>query len=225
MIRYFFIAVFSLSLLSDVLAQTGNVFLTPTPGETTTIILEGCLNSAVPPQVVPMNGGTCANGGVPVTITNTPSVNVANTPGVTVNNSPTVQPGNTQNTTPWLTSQASSPTGGATSLTPFITTSSTNATLVAAGQHNLYDVQVIQTTTTLGDLRLYDINGTPNCASTTGLVRNWPIQSNAISPGVGFSFPGGMNFANGITFCFTGANSNTDNSNGPAGVTINMGYK
>ncbi len=136
----------------------------------------------------------------------------------------TVQPGNTANTTPWLVSPSASATGGAT---PYHVASaaSNNSTNVKNAPGTVYDLTIIQTTTTLGDFRFYDSASAPTCSSATGVVNNLPVQSNAISPGLHLNYPAGKLFANGISFCYTGAIADNDNTNAATGVQIQIDYK
>jgi hypothetical protein len=136
----------------------------------------------------------------------------------------TVQPGNTPNTVPWLVAPSASASGGAT---PYHVGSaaSNNSTNVKASAGTVYDLTIINTTTTLGDFRFYDSASAPTCSSATGVVNNLPVQSNVISPGLHLNYPGGKLFANGISFCYTGAVADNDNTNAATGVQINIDYK
>ena len=96
------------------------------------------------------------------------------------------------------------------------------ATNVKASPGVLWDVTIIQTTTTLGDFRLYDSASAPTCSSATGVVGNYPVQSNATSPGLHLPFPAGKKFVNGIAFCLTGAVADNDNTNFVTGVQLNL---
>lgn len=115
--------------------------------------------------------------------------------------------------------------GGAT---PFhaLSAASNNATSLKQEPGTVYDITIIQTTTTLGDFRLYDTAANPpTCSSATGVVANYALQSNATTPGLHLTFPLGKAFANGIGFCLTGAVADNDNSNFVTGVQINVDYK
>lgn len=121
----------------------------------------------------------------------------------------------------------SAPKGGASPYHLLVSTASTNSNNVKGSAGTVYSITVVQTTTTLGDLRIYDSSTAPTCSSSTNMVHNIPIQSNATSPGVHLTFPTGLKFSNGIGFCFTGAVADNDSTNwgGTAsGVAINIGY-
>ena len=106
-----------------------------------------------------------------------------------------------------------------------LSAASNNATNVKSTPGVVYDITITQTTTTLGDLRLYDSASSPTCSSATGVIGNWAVQSNAVSPGMHLTFPVGKVFANGISFCLTGAVADNDNTNFVTGAQVNMDYK
>lgn len=96
---------------------------------------------------------------------------------------------------------------------------------VKASAGTVYDLTIINTTTTLGDFRWYDSASAPTCSSATGVVSNLPVQSNAVSPGFHLNYPVGKNFVNGISFCYTGAVADNDSTTPATGVQINLTYK
>ena len=123
----------------------------------------------------------------------------------------------------------SNTTGGCTWSTTYMTGSANNATLISTGAHTLCGFTVTQLSTTAGYLRWYDSSGSPTCSSASGFVGAYPVQSNATSPGLSPNLGSfGMAFANGLAFCFTGANGNNDNTSW-GGTTNNVilavGYK
>ncbi len=106
---------------------------------------------------------------------------------------------------------------------------STNSTSVAAGTHTLTALNLINTTTTIYYLRMYDSATAPTCSSATGFKRTWPIPPAAAAGGaagiaanIGST---GTQFAAGIGFCLTGGPSSTDNTNAATGVFVNMDYR
>lgn len=120
---------------------------------------------------------------------------------------------------------ATATTGGDTSF-HVIAANSNNATSISSGAHTIYEVQVTNYGTNLGDLRIYDVSGAPTCSSATGVIRNWPTQSNATSPGFTYSFPLGIAITTGLSFCFTGAVADNDNTSfAGTNAAINIGYK
>ncbi len=116
-------------------------------------------------------------------------------------------------------------TGGCT-WAHFASAVSTNSTIVSTGAHTLCGFEIITTVATLADFRLYDSATLPTCSSGTGVVGNYPVQSNAISPGMsipmGFA---GRAFSNGLAFCLTALVSDSDSNNTTTGMQINIGYK
>lgn len=124
-------------------------------------------------------------------------------------------------------SQFANVTGGAT-LFHLLSAASNNATNVKAVAGTVYSVTVVNTTTSLGFLRLYDTASTPTCSSSVGVVQNYPVPFGASSAGGGLTLNPevGLAFFNGIGICFTGGPlADNDNSNAFTGVAINLGYK
>lgn len=106
---------------------------------------------------------------------------------------------------------------------------STNSTSVVSGAHTLAAMNLLNITTTVYYLRMYDSAGAPTCSSATGYIRSWPIPP-AIAAGLvgGIAVnlgSGGTGFTNGIGFCVTGGPSSTDNTNAATGLFINLDYK
>lgn len=123
------------------------------------------------------------------------------------------------------TNPAAAATGGATP-GHFLSAATNNSTSVKGSAGTLYTLEVVQTTTTLGDLRLYDSAAAPTCSSATGVVKNYAVQSNATSPGFIIDFgAAGIAFANGIGICLTGAVSDSDNTSFVTGVQVNYSFK
>lgn len=103
-----------------------------------------------------------------------------------------------------------------------LTASGTNSTSVVAGSHALYRLTATNPTVTGGWLRLYDSATAPTCSSATNAADPYWVPP---SGGINITDPVGVSFSNGIAFCFTGGGTDTDNTNGPAGVSISMNYK
>ena len=109
-----------------------------------------------------------------------------------------------------------------------LSAASTNATTIKSSAGSLKSLNWLQTTTTLMDIRLYDVASfsSSSCASATGLIANFVVQSNAVSPGGSPAFPPeGIAFANSIGMCITGANTNTDTTNAVTGLNVNWTFK
>lgn len=137
----------------------------------------------------------------------------------------TVQPGNTANTTPWLVSLIP-PTTGGVSTCYLSSAASTNSTSCKASAGQLYNVRVINTTSTIYYLRLYNSSSAPTCSSATGFVESIPIpHGSGAGAGVANSLTIGQTFGTGLGFCLTGGGGSTDNTNAATGVYISLLYK
>jgi hypothetical protein len=120
---------------------------------------------------------------------------------------------------------AAAATGGATP-GHILSAASNNATNIKASAGTLSELSILQTTTTLMDVRLYDTATTPTCSSATGVVANYVVQSNAVSPGMTIPLgPFGKAFVNGIGICITGANADNDNTSAVTGLNVNYSFK
>ena len=125
----------------------------------------------------------------------------------------------------WAASLGAAATGGCMP-GHFLSAASNNATSVKNSAGTLCSLTVVQTTTTTGDLRLYDSAAAPTCSSAAGVVQNYAVQSNAISPGFSIPIgPYGMAFVNGIGVCLTGNVADNDNTNFATGVQVNYAFK
>jgi hypothetical protein len=106
---------------------------------------------------------------------------------------------------------------------------STNSTSVKASAGTLTGITLLNTTTTVYYLRMYNLAAGPTCSSATGFVRTWPIPPAASAGLVGGVSPhlpvGGTAFSTGIAFCLTGGGSSTDNTNAATGVYVNLDYQ
>lgn len=118
----------------------------------------------------------------------------------------------------------SSTVGGATGGT-ILSAASNNSTSIKASAGTLYSLTLIQTTTTLMDVRFYDTASAPTCSSATGMKLNFVAQSNATSAGATYNLgPTGVAFTTGIGVCITGANANNDNTNAATGLNLIYAY-
>jgi hypothetical protein len=106
---------------------------------------------------------------------------------------------------------------------------STNSTEIKGVPARLCDLTLINTTTTLYYLRLYDTATAPTCSSATGVKHVYPIPFGATNAGGGIQrtlgTSGGEAYANGIGFCLTGAGTDTDTTNAATGVYIEGSYR
>lgn len=109
--------------------------------------------------------------------------------------------------------------------TGIVSTASTNAFNCAAAAANLYEFSAVNTTGTLAYVRLYNTSTSPTCSSATGFVLSIPVPASTSGAGIVKTFPVGRAFSTGISGCITGGGSSTDNTNAPAGVYVDIGFK
>ncbi len=96
-------------------------------------------------------------------------------------------------------------------------TASTNAQNCKPAGGFITGIRMVNTSATLGYLRLYNLAAAPTCSSATGFVESIPIPANASGAGlVDVTAP--VLYATGIGFCITGGGGNNDNTNAPAGI-------
>src|ERR1019366_6666112 len=106
-----------------------------------------------------------------------------------------------------------------------VSAASTNATVCKASAGNIYGFRVVNTTSTIYYLRLYNLTTGPTCSSATGFVESIPIPASTSGAGFAFLEPMGEAYTTGISFCFTGGSSSTDNTNAAVGVFGTILYK
>lgn len=106
----------------------------------------------------------------------------------------------------------------------FLSTASTNATNVLSGNTLLGAGIVVNTTTTVYYLKLYNKATAPVCGTD---VPQWtiPIPFGASNAGGGFVLPlgQGLSFPLGLGFCITGGIADNDTSAAAAGIVVNLG--
>lgn len=104
---------------------------------------------------------------------------------------------------------------------------STNATLCKAAPARLMNVKVLNTTSTVYYLRLYNLATAPTCSSATGFVETIPIGHNSGNVGgtVFINGASGEFYSTGLGFCITGGGSSTDNTNAGTGLYLTLDYK
>ena len=109
----------------------------------------------------------------------------------------------------------------------YISTASTNSTLISTGAHTLYDLQITGLNTVAAYVRIYDTAGAPTCSSATGASHTYLVIGSATAQG-GMVVPipsQGEAYVNGLAFCITGGSADTDNTNAPVGVIVNAAFK
>lgn len=115
------------------------------------------------------------------------------------------------------------PTAGLTSY--LSSAASTNATSVKGSAGTVYGYNLINTTSTLYYLRMYNLSSAPTCSSSTGFVQSIPIPASTSGAGVQIQKNIGQAFTTGIAFCLTGGAGSTDNTNAATGVFVDILYK
>lgn len=106
-----------------------------------------------------------------------------------------------------------------------VSAASTNATNCKASAGNIYGFRFVNTTGTLYYLRMYNLASAPTCSSATGFVETIPIPANASGAGIVAIEPMGEAYTTGVSFCFTGGSSSTDNTNAATGVFGTILYR
>jgi hypothetical protein len=102
---------------------------------------------------------------------------------------------------------------------------STNSTNCKASPGNFYGVRAVNTTASLYYLRLYNSSSAPTCSSSTGFIESIPIPASATGAGIMAVLPIPIGYSTGISFCFTGGGSSTDNTSAATGVYLTLYYK
>ena len=103
----------------------------------------------------------------------------------------------------------------------FLSTASTNSTLVAPGGQFLRSVLIVNTTATTYYLKLYDTVSAPTCGVGAPKMRI-PIPPQANGGGVIPLSWQSLQFVNGVGFCLVGAIADNDTSNAATGVALNF---
>jgi len=130
-------------------------------------------------------------------------------------------------TNPLTVQSVSAATGGATQY-HLIAAATDNATNVKASAGTVYGVQLAGLGSAPAYLKFYNTNSTPTCASSP-LVKTLMIPAASTAANGGGSnvtFPLGVAFTTGISFCVvTGIADNDDNAPAAATYIINFDYK
>lgn len=102
------------------------------------------------------------------------------------------------------------------------TGANTNSNVMKNAPATICDLSIVNTSTTLGYLKLYDQATAPTCSSATNLKHVYPIPlgPSNIGAGIGRSLTFGEQYNVGIGYCVTGGGGDTDNTAGPAGIFI-----
>ena len=103
-----------------------------------------------------------------------------------------------------------------------VSAASTNSTLISAGSHVLYAVNLNNTNSSTAYIRFYDTATAPTCSSATGIKLQFVLLQS--KPVARFNLFGN-HFANGIGYCLTGAFGDTDTTNATTGIAVDTMYK
>lgn len=147
--------------------------------------------------------------------------------GTTGTGSPrvTIASDNTANSNPWLAQPVPGTANGASTCV-VQSGASTNATNCKNGAGLVYGLEVINTTSTIYFLRLYNLSTSPTCSSATGFVRTIPIpHASGAGAGIANFYTVGETYGTGIGFCLTGGGGSTDNTNAATGIYLTLHYK
>lgn len=109
-----------------------------------------------------------------------------------------------------------------------VSAASTNSNSCKGSAGNFYGFDLVNTTTTVYYLRLYNTAAAPTCFSATGFIRSVPVPPAAAAGGAGGIvrvLPIGVGYATGIGYCLTGGSSSTDNTNAATGIFGTVLYK
>jgi len=137
----------------------------------------------------------------------------------------TIASDNTANSNPWLAQPVPGTTNGASTCV-VQSAASTNATNCKNAAGLIYGLEVINTTSTIYYLRLYNLSTSPTCSSATGFIRTVPIpHGSGAGAGIANFYTVGETFGTGIGFCLTGGGNSTDNTNAATGVYVTLHYK
>lgn len=109
-------------------------------------------------------------------------------------------------------------------LTPSHTMSAatTNSTLIAAGRHALYGINVINTSAAIVYVKLYNKVTAPTCGTDTP-VAQFQIAATTGQLQKGFFMP--VSFPLGIGLCMTALPANADTTAVATGVSVDLAYK
>jgi hypothetical protein len=106
----------------------------------------------------------------------------------------------------------------------FDSAATTNATEVWVGSSLVKQIFVTNSTTTVYWFKLYDTATTPTC-NTTPVVFKGAVPASASVGGFSVSLPDGLQFQNGVGFCLTANQADSDNTAAATGVVINFAIK
>jgi hypothetical protein len=106
-----------------------------------------------------------------------------------------------------------------------VSAATTNSTNCKNAAGNVYGFRFVNTTGTIYYLRMYNSSSAPTCSSATGFIESIPIPASTSGAGFAFLEPMGEAYTTGISFCFTGGSSSTDNTSAAVGVFGTILYR
>ncbi len=104
-----------------------------------------------------------------------------------------------------------------------LTTASTNASVVKASAGSIGCIVAINTTATIGYLKIFNKASSPTLGTDTP-VWNLPVPANTSGAGAVIPIPAGISFSTGIAIAVTGAIALLDSTSGPNGIAVNIGF-
>ena len=109
----------------------------------------------------------------------------------------------------------------------FDSVASTNSTLVVTGNVQIRALIAANTTVVIYWLKLYDTAVAPTCGTTLPVVFKMPIPFGASNAGGGFAIPipDGLQFKNGLGFCITANQADSDATVAATGLVVDFGIK
>jgi hypothetical protein len=107
----------------------------------------------------------------------------------------------------------------------YLSTASTNSTLVKSGPGQITAMVLTNITTSAYVLKLYDLAVAPTCGTSTPKWRVSIPTSSTAGSGIAVNLGNPLQFINGIGFCITGGLPDSDSTSAAVGVSINLGIK
>lgn len=108
----------------------------------------------------------------------------------------------------------------------FDSAATTNSVLVRGGNAKIFTIVLVNTTTTLYYLKLYDVSAAPTCASDE-VKWKVPIPFGSSNAGGGAIIPisDGLDFDRGAGMCITANSADNDNTAAATGIAVSFAVK
>ncbi len=109
-----------------------------------------------------------------------------------------------------------------------VSAASTNSNNCKNAAGNVYGFRLVNISTTVYYLRLYNLSSAPTCSSATGFIESIPVPPAAAAGAAGgivsvTDIP--VNYGTGIGYCITGGAASTDNTSAATGIYGAIFYK